>query len=172
MRIEYRWLSSLLVGSLALIGPFASTARAQVPIHGFTGTIALPWNVDQFYTGVNKGLSEASDGIERLTRSRPPDHREAPTLENLRPGMPVVVLYTVKGIQASSDQLNEGRVTSVDRRNGRIAVQFPDGSTKALRVSQHDARHENHMQSHSRVVVYYTDESGRRVANYFKQADQ
>jgi hypothetical protein len=172
---DIRWLGRLLVGSLALIGTLTSTARAQdvqmiPPINGLTGSIGLQWNVDRFYTVLNKGIEETGEGIRHLTPGTHGPDRGIPTLENLHPGMPVVVLYTVKGISAAApNQVNEGTVANVDRSRKRITVRFTDGSTEALRVSQHDKHSEEHAQSHSRVLVTYADESGRRVTSYFKQ---
>jgi hypothetical protein len=181
MRPGY-WFAPLLVGLLAT-APFASSADAQTPMHevpinNFTGKIALDWNVDQFYSGVNDLLGATSDGIERMTGRKNPKAHESAPLDDLRPGMPVVVHYTVKGILASADDTdgiapdrskhNEGTVAAVDRNKDRVTIRFADGGTETLRRAHHVAESDEH----SRVIVSYSDEAGRRTARVFKPAER
>ncbi len=177
MKILQRyWLGPLFLGALAFAAPPA--ARAQIfvpPNNGFNATIALPSTIDAFWTGVNEGLEKAGDGLDDLAGTKGPKVRKGlGSLDSLRPGTPVAVQYTVKGIQASADQtaqieptalnLNEGTVTKVDRDNGRVTIKYANGTTETLRSDNTFTRHS------SRVVVYYADQSGRRVAHFFKPA--
>lgn len=167
-------------GVLLTLGVFVLTplpaAAGQVPIHGLTGTIALPENVEKFYSGVNKLTVRTSDGVDQLVhgRTRAKVHGDAPaSLDSFQPGTPVLVHYTVNGIQASggeaqrladSSSVNDAIVTKVDRSEKRIAVRFADGTTENLRLT-HSA---GHSASRSRVVVYHSDAGGRTIAHYFK----
>ena len=151
----------------------------QIPIHGVTGTIALPDTVDKFYSEVNKALAKTSDGIRQIGRKKNTTKvdGEAASLDSLQPGTAVVVRYTVKGIQTSADpidaigrnrvSLDEGIVTKVDRHRNQITVHLADGTTETLRLARNDAGNSNARQS--RIIVSYADVSGHNVAQYFKR---
>ena len=156
------WLGSLL-GLLV----FASIAAAQspiyVPIGGFTGTISPAINVDEFYDGANKILEKVGDGLDN-GRKAPSRVDDDGVLEHMRPGTAVAVSYLVNGIQSSGESgLNEGVITSVDRRKEEIAIRYTNGETDLLRLTEHP--------SHAgRVIVYYPDASGQKIPYYFKPA--
>ena len=146
------------------------------PNNGFNATIVLPSTINAFYTGLNKGLDKAGDGLDHLTGGSKDTkvHGGKRALDGLQPGTAVVVRYTVKGIQASADEtdqtgptgmkVNEGTVTRVDRSDRRVTIKFADGSTDTLRAAG-----ETEADS-SRVIVIHPDESGQRIATYFKPA--
>lgn len=165
------WLGSLLCGALTLpASALAGQSPAQVPIHGVTGTIATPESVDRFYDGVNKTLVKTGEGIDHLRgATKAKADGEAASLDGLRPGTPVVVHYSVKGIQTSADanedgsSVNEGIITNVDRSSKRITIRFAGGSTETLRLTRSTS-------GGGRVIVYYPDQAGQRVAHYFKPA--
>jgi len=169
--LQRYWVSPLFVGAFALAAP--PTARAQIfipPNNGFNATIVLPSTIDAFYTGLNEGLEKAGDGIDYLHRGRSGVREGAGSLKSLRPGIPVAVQYTVKGIAAggpsqggqAGSNVNEGTVTKVDRDNRKVTIKFANGSTETLRSDNTATRHS------SRVIVFYADESGRQVAHFFK----
>ena len=61
-------LGLISIGLAALIVPLAATpGDAQVRVHGLTRTLALPESMDKFYSGVEKGLVAAGDGVDWLT---------------------------------------------------------------------------------------------------------
>jgi hypothetical protein len=160
------WLGSLL--GLLLFAPMAA---AQDPLHppieGFTGVIGLPWNIDKFYSDVNKGLEALGDGLDGLGGRHTPSKVDADgVLERMRPGTAVAVGYMVKGVQASADatKLNEGIITSIDRRKDAITVRYTNGDTDSLRLTEHPSRS-------GRVIVYYPDASGQKIPYYFKPAN-
>jgi len=152
------WLTSVVVGLLLPLPLHAGQGVTQVPIHGFTGTIATPESVDRFYTDLNKGLEKTGDAFDRVSPKHPRVDSDDASLESLRPGTPVAVRYTVKGL-ATSD--TEGVVTSVDRSRKQITLRSADGETQTLRVSTHPTHG-------GRVIVFYPDESGRNAPHYFK----
>lgn len=176
MKILQRyWLGPLFVGVSALAMPPTATAQIFVPPNnGFNATIALPSTIDAFWTGVNEGLEKAGDGLDDLAGAKGTKVRKGMgSLDSLQPGMPVAVQYTVKGIQASADasgqisqgsNVNEGTVTRVDRDNRKVTIKYANGSTETLRS---DNRFTGHS---SRVIVFFADQSGRRVAHFFKPA--
>jgi len=156
-----------------------SIAAAQLPpIPGVTGTIALPANVEQFYSDLNRILVYTVDGIDRAVGGSETKARgESASLDSLRPGTPVVVQYTVKGIPTSAYELrqtesggatpNEGIVTSIDKK--RVTIRFPDGATQTLRYTTRATKwSENDVRHGDRVVVYSSDEFGRTKTHYFK----
>jgi hypothetical protein len=169
------WLGSLLCGALTLpAAALAGQGPAQVPIHGVTGTIATPESIDRFYDSVNRTLVKTGEGIDHLRgATKAKADGEAASLDGLRPGTPVVVHYSVKGIQTSADandaverngsSVNEGIVTNVDRSSQRITVRFAGGATETLRFTRD-------VSGKGRVIVYYADRLGRRTAHYFKPA--
>jgi hypothetical protein len=173
------WLCPLFVGLVTLTAP--RTTAAQAPINGFNATIALPSSVDKFYSDVHTVLVKTSDGVEHrvhVTKGTTA-HGGPASLDSLKPGTAVAVHYTVKGIQASADEIdligpeglrvNEGTVTNVDRARKRITIAFSNGTRETLRLRQHVAEEsDEHAPKSSRVIVYYPDESGQRVAHYFK----
>jgi hypothetical protein len=171
------WVPGVFLGVLTLASPQTAGAQIMVPPNnGFNATIVLPSTVDAFYTGLNKGLDKAGDGLDHLTGgSKDTKVRSGKrALDGLQPGTSVVVRYTVKGIQASADEtdqagptglnVNEGVVTRVDRGDRRVTIKFADGSTDTLRAADQTES------DSSRVIVIHPDESGRRVATYFKPA--
>jgi hypothetical protein len=123
---------------------------------------------------LNEGLEKAGDGIDALTSDPRTGHKGVGSFDSLQPGTSVAVQYVVKGIQASADQtaqvssdplnINEGTVTRVDRDRKRITIRFANGTTEALQSDNSFTPHS------SRVKVSYLNQSGQRVARFFKPA--
>jgi hypothetical protein len=106
-------------------------------------------------------------------------------LAGLQEGNMVVVHYTVSGDQALAQEIDrfgdeglkitEGRVTHIDRRRKEITITFDSGKTETLRMTERAAAdsatgvNDTGLDA-SKVVVYYSDESGRKVAHYFRRA--
>jgi hypothetical protein len=68
----------------------------------------------------------------------------------------------------------EGVVTHVDRAGRKISIRLEDGSTQTLRLTERAARDvgkdvDRAAADTTRVVVYYADDAGQRVAHYFKR---
>ncbi len=177
MNIQQRfWLGPLILGAMTIATPPAGAQILVPPNNGFNATIALPSTIDAFWTGVNEGLDKAGDGLNHLAGAKGPrTGKGTGSLDSLRPGTPVAVQYMVKGVEASADAAdqigqngaaaNEGVVMKVDRGKKEITIKFADGQTQTLES-------ENSVTTHSsRAIVYYRDESGRKVAHYFKPAD-
>ena len=155
------------------------------------GTVALEGTMKTFYKGLNAIVVTTIDGVEhtyhfaeRLIvhggKNPGPD-----ALEGLREGRMVVIHYTVEGGRQSASEIDivgdeglkttEGRVVRVDRGRKEITVRFDDGRTEVLRLTDRAAAEagedlEKAAGQTARVVVYYEDEHGRKVAHYFKRA--
>jgi hypothetical protein len=167
MRIQqYIPLGLLLGGLLAIAPPVAAQStstgvgRAYVPIQGHTGIIQEPINTAEMYQGL--------EGIARVLGLAGVQNRKIYRMEavkNMERGMPVVVHYEVDDNQTASAQ---GRVTSIDRAHGRIAVQYDDGRIDSLRVTQHDATPSLNVKGR-RVVVYSSTKAGQPMVQYFKR---
>jgi hypothetical protein len=160
--MQRHWLVGLFLGIGALT---SGSVAAQTPIHGFNRTIALPANVDRFYSDVNKLLVWA-DGFIGGPETEV-DNESAP-LETLEAGTPVVVHYTVAGVPASPrDAANRGIVTAV--RGKDVTIRMAGGATKTLRyTSDGPERSDSGVRHGDRVVVYSLDDSGRGTVRYFK----
>ena len=173
----------LLVAVLLLGGPAIGAAQQPPPIAGVTGTVALEGTVDKAYAGANAIVVKAADGIEHLFHftKRTVVHGAAATDEafnGLEAGTRVVVHYAVEagGTTAvevdriGDDGMREmrGVVTRVDRGAKRLSIGLADGSNETLQLSECAARDVGQdVGDAATVVVYYTDEGGRKLAHYF-----
>ena len=166
MRIQQYIPFGLLLGGLLAIAPPVSAqststgvGRAYVPIQGHTGIIQEQINTAEMYQGL--------DGIARILGLAGTQNRKIYRMEAVKymeRGMPVVVHYEENDQTASA----QGRVTSIDRAHGRIAVQYDNGQIDSLRVTQHDATPSLNVKGR-RVVVYSSTKSGQPMVQYFKR---
>ena len=157
----------LVLGSLLIVAaPSAAQDPLHPPIEGLTGVIGLTWNINKFYSDINKTLEVIGDGLDSGGRRTPSKVDDDGVLERMRPGTAVAVGYMVKGVQASADatKLNEGVITSIDRRKDAITIRYTNGETDSLRLTEHPSRS-------GRVIVYYPDASGQKIPYYFKPAN-
>jgi len=141
--------------------------------------MALPANVDKIYDGVNTIVVTTTDGVHHAIHPTPDAKiHGAQALASLSRGTPVVVHYTTAGGEKISDEIDvlgstglkytEGTVTAVDRVRKTITVKYTGGTIETLKLTHHAAE-ENGTLKGNRVAVYYSDESGRKVAHYFKR---
>jgi hypothetical protein len=180
--------TSLVVASLLIV---SVSARAQIPLPsdkpGVIGTIGLDGTVDKFYSVTHGAVVKTADGMRHLIHlsGRTVVHGAESTGDDvfggLEEGSHVVVHYVVEGdkkaaleidrIGDSGLSLLDGRVQQVDRAAKTLAIQLADGSTVTLRLTDRAARHVGQEIGRTdRVIVYYADEGGERVAHYFKKA--
>jgi hypothetical protein len=164
------------LASAAVIG----AAAQHVPIHGVTGTWALPGNVDKIYDGVNTLVVSTTGGTKHVMKVTKDTkvHGGSEALESLQHGTPVVVHYTAKDGQETIDEIdelgsgglknNDATVTAVDRIHRTITVRYAGGQSERLRLTRH-AVAEGVPLKGNRVVVYYQNEAGENVAHYFKK---
>jgi hypothetical protein len=90
------------------------------------------------------------------------------------------------GVQTSTDrrrrnlgdeglQITEGVVTSIDRGRKEITIRFANGQSETLQMTSRAAAESVGILDGSGdvsagIIVYYADESGRKVAHHFKRA--
>jgi hypothetical protein len=186
MRIQHHIPLGLFLGGL--LSMIASPAAAQttatgvglpyVWIHEHTGIIQEPINTAQTYDGVNRIAEKL--GLKGRGSSAKAYRIEA--LDILDHGTPVVVHSALKDDDAQAAGTNQsgpgdlmsakGRVTSIDRVHGNIAVQYNDGRIDRLRLMtpRSAAAQAGTLQAKGRrVIVYSSNKSGQQVAQYFKR---
>jgi hypothetical protein len=106
------------------------------------------------------------------------------SLSDLKPGTTVVVHYTtdaggavareIDRVGADGLRVTEGMVTKIDRGKKEITIRYDSGKTETLRLTERAAEDagqdlRNPPPGTTRIVVYYSDEAGRKVVHYFKQ---
>ena len=180
---------TVMAGGLLLVGAIAS-ASPQPPIEAPMGTIpVVEGTVVTVSEGARTVVVKTVDGIKHLFHlsERTAVHgAEAGdrALRGLDEGSSVVVHYTQEGdkkiahevdrIAGDGLQAIEGVVTKVDRRRQTISVQLVDGSRETLRLTERAAAGagkdiDGAAAGTAKVIVYFTDEAGQRVAHYFKR---
>lgn len=179
-----------LVVASVLIAPVL--APAQVPLPGVTpavtGTIGLDGTVDKFYSVTHSAMVKTADGVRHLVHLNRHTlvHGAASTADDafrgLAEGSRVVVHYVVEGDRKTALEIDrvgdggltlvEGTVQHIDRAAKTLAIQLADDSTVTLRVTDRVADHVGRdIGRTDRVIVYYADEDGERVAHYFRRAN-
>jgi hypothetical protein len=186
MRIQHQIPLGLLLGGLLsmIASPVAAQTTATgvglpyIWIHGHTGIIQEPINTTQTYDGANRIAEKL--GLKGRGSSAKAYRIEA--LDILDHGTPVVVHSALKDDDAQAAGTNQsgpgdlmsakGRVTSIDRVHGNIAVRYNDGRIDRLRLmTPHSAAAQaGTLQAKGRrVIVYSSNKSGQQVAQYFKR---
>ena len=174
--------------SLIALAVMLYAAQAPPPIPGTTGTLALEGSVDKVYAGAHSALVTAGDGVKHLIHFTDRtvvhgDHDPNAPLDSLKEGSRVVVHYTMDGTRKAAvevDRIGEGGlaeakgvVTRIDRQAQRLSIRLADGTTETLQLSERAARDVGRglegEADGAKVVVYYTDEAGNKIAHYFKQ---
>lgn len=156
------------VAIVGIIGAGGATAAQQPPpIHGVTGTIATETSIDETTAGGQKILGK----IKRLFHV---NGKTVPTgnaageeaLSGLKKGTRVVVHYAPEGQKQMA-----GSVTAVNPGDRTISVRLADDSHQTLRLSDRAAADVKDVDpagdSGASVIVYYRNEAGQRVAQYF-----
>jgi hypothetical protein len=107
------------------------------------------------------------------------------TFHGLKEGSQVVVHYTAEGSEETADEVDnigkdglkvsEGTVTQINRGAKTLAVKTADGSEQTYRLTDNAARDAGQdisagVGKSTKVTVYYTEQSGHKVAHFFKKA--
>jgi hypothetical protein len=106
-------------------------------------------------------------------------------LEEMQEGTTVVIHQQLGGSQPVAEEIDvigdqglkttEGVVTHINRRKNEITIRYANGKTETLQMTRMAAAEsdtgidESGEEASSRVVIYYSDEAGRKVAHYFKK---
>ena len=187
MRIQHQIPLGLFLGGLlsmiappvAAQGTATGVGRSNIAIQGHTGIIQEPINTAQTYDGVNRIAEKL--GLKGRGSSAKDYRIEA--LDIIDHGTPVVVHSAVtderrsgsrrdRSVRARRLDEHQGRVTSIDRVHGNIAVQYNDGRIDRLRLMtpRSAAAQAGTLEAKGRrVIVYSSNKSGQQVAQYFKR---
>lgn len=171
----------------ALIPSTLVHAQSRPPLQE---PIALEGTMNQFYRAANVVVVTTLDGMEHVyhfTKDLIVHGGKKPgvdALEGLREGTTVVV-HQSTGESASVDEIDvlgdeglkstEGMVTRIDRRKNEITIRYNNGKTETLQMTtraaaESDAGIDETSQEASTIVIYYSDEAGRKIAHYLKKS--
>ena len=174
-------------GVVLLALPALHAGQESPPV---TGTVALEGTVDQTYKAANAVIVKTVDGVRHLfhltgtTAVHGSESAGAEAFRSLKAGSKVVVHYTAGAGEQTALEVDrvddkglktmQGVVTRVDRAGRKISIRLADGSTQTLRLTERAAIDAGNDVDRAavdatRVVVYYADEAGQRVAHYFKR---
>jgi hypothetical protein len=178
----------LLISSVALgIAPALSAQTTLPPIHGVTGVIATDATIKDEHKAGNKIVVTTEDGVEHVYSAAKDllvHGGKDGVLADLKPGTTVVVHYTadeggesaheIDRVAGNGLQTTEGIVTDINRGKKEITIRYDNGTTEKLKLTDRaavDAGQDFKDQAvgTTRVVVYYSDEAGKKVAHYFKR---
>lgn len=181
------WALALALG-VVLSVPAPAYAQDRPPLKE---PIALEGTMTQFYKAANVVIVTTMDGVEHVyhfTKDLIVHGGKKPgvdALEGLREGTTVVIHEGSGGPQASAAEIDllgddglkiaEGIVTRIDRRKKEITIRYNNGKTETLQMTPRaaDESAADIVEANgeaSRIVVYYSDEAGRKTAHYFKKA--
>ena len=105
-------------------------------------------------------------------------------LDGLREGTTVVVHYTVVGTEQAVREIDvigneglevtEGTVTRVDQGHRQITVRYANGTTEVFQLTERATAEaaqaaDQRAPAGTKVVIYYSDESGQKVAHSFRR---
>jgi hypothetical protein len=144
----------------------------------------------KFYRAANTVIVATIDGVEHVYHFTKDlvvhggKGAGVDALTGLQEGTTVVVHYTVTDNDASAAEIDrvgdeglritEGIVTHVDRRRKQITIRFDNGTTETLGLTDRAAAEagpelERAEAGTTKIVVYYRDEAGQKVAHFFKK---
>jgi hypothetical protein len=172
--------------TVAVIGiADAGAGQQPPPIQGVTGTIATETSIQET-SEAGHGIFSKAARLLHLKRRNAVESGNAAgdeTLSALKKGSAVVVHYTTEGENLTAQEIErladaglkqmEAVVTAVNRSDLTIAIRLADGTQQTLRLSDRAAADVGTgvdragAAQTARVIVYFKDERGRRVAHYF-----
>jgi hypothetical protein len=187
-RLVTKALALTPLGGLVLGASISATAQSPLPIQGVTGTIATEGTVKDVHEAGNTVIVGTVDGVEHVfhyTKDLLVHGGKGPNaLRGLKAGSTVVVHYTVEGSSEAAHEIDrlgdeglkstEGVVMQVDRGRKQIVIKLGDGKTETLRLTDRAAEDAGKdvgrpTKDASQVIVYYSDEGGRKVAHFFRK---
>jgi hypothetical protein len=145
----------------------------------------------KFYAALNVIVVTTVDGVEHVIHFTKDllvhggKGKGVDALQGLQEGRAVVVHYTQIGADATAQEIDliggdqglkttEGVLVRVDRKRQQITIKFANGSTETLQLTKQAAADagkdlDTAAPDSTRVVIYYSDEAGNKVAHYFKR---
>ena len=174
----------VFIGFFALGAAAALDAQQPPAIHGVTGTIATDATIKDENKAANKIVVKTEDGVEHVfAGAKDLLLHGGKDLADLKPGTTVVVHYTTESTGESAREIDrvganglsvtEGMVTKIDRGKKEIQIRYDNGKIEKLALTARaavdgDLDFRNVPAGTTRVVVYYSEDSGRKVAHYFR----
>ena len=193
LRLQTRGLLRWPTAAVALVMlAAASTAAAQSP-PPVQGTIALEGTMKKFYRAANVVVVATMDGVEHVYHFAKDlvvhggKGSGVDALEGLREGSTIVVHYTVQGAEEAAREVDviggdglevtEGLVTHVDRGRKQVTVRYDNGKTEIFQLTERAAAEttqtvDQAASGGTKVLIYYADEHGQRVAHFFRRVQQ
>jgi len=176
-------VACLLLTSVILAGQSPPPTR---------GTMALEGTTDKVYAALRVVIVRTRDGVEHMihfTRDLVLHGGKGPGVDafvGLEEGTTVVVHYTVTNAEETALEIDrvgdtglrttEGVVADIDRRGRRITIKYANGQQEVMQLTPTVAAEAwrgldevSGARDATKVVVYYTDEAGQKVAHYFKK---
>jgi Cu/Ag efflux protein CusF len=111
-------------------------------------------------------------------------HKTGEALHGLKEGSEVAVHYSTKGAEKTANEIDdigehglkttEGTVKSFDRGAKTVTLKTADGAEETYRLADRAARDTGKeisegAETSGKVTVYYSEETGHKVAHFFKR---
>jgi hypothetical protein len=168
----------LQVVGMVVLG-IASAHAQGPPIHGLTGTIATEATIKDEQKAANKIVVTTEDGVEHIYDAAKGlvVHGGKNPLSDLTPGTTVIVHYTADNAAQEIDRVGagglgttEGIATKIDRGKKEITIRYDSGEIEKLKLTDRAAADVGQsIGPDTRIVVYYSDETGGKITHYFKK---
>lgn len=159
--------SAAVIALISLFGAAVARAEQQPPpIHGVTGTIATETSIKETDAGGNKVLAKLGRLFGLKRSDVPGDAAAAEALSGLKKGTRVVLHYAApdQNVAAGEDSKQlEGEVVAVNLADRTLSLVLADGTRQTLRLSDPGET------DVARIIVYYKDRPGQRIARSFKR---
>ncbi len=158
-------LAALLAVNVVWVAEAA--AQQPPPIQGVTGTIATETSIDETTAAGHGILAKVRRVLHLNGRSTVPsgDAAGEEALSGLKKGTRVVVSDAAKSVKEVA-----GSVVALNLADRTISVRLSDDSIQTLRLSDEAAADADTVSdAGAKVIVYYRNESGQRVAKHFKK---
>jgi hypothetical protein len=176
------------LGGFLLVGSVMLSAQSPPPVQG---TMALEGTTDKVYAALHVLIIKTMDGVEHMIHYAKDlvvhGGKASGTdgLEGLEKGSSVVVHYTIADSEETAQEVDrvggaglkttEGTVVRIDRRHMRITISYANGRQETLRLTERAAgealrelEEASGLGGATKVIVYYSEEAGHKVAHYFK----
>jgi hypothetical protein len=179
-----------IVALLIVLMPRPCTVLRAQTTPPVQGTVATEGTIKTFYKALNTVVVTTADGVEHayhFTKDLVVHGGKGTgvdALAGLREGSTVVVHHSAQGGQESAAEIDrvgdeglkitEGTVIDINRSKKQITIRYSNGKTDTLRLTdraatESDADLANAEKDASKIVVYYTEEGGQKVAHVFKK---
>jgi hypothetical protein len=177
----------VLAASVVVVGQ--TQTPPPPPVKGVQGNATLEGTTDKIYAGAQYVIIKTVDGVEHIIHYTKDllvhggKGSGVDALQGLDQGTTVVVHYTTANDQATAQEIDrlgdeglkitEGVVARVDRTHKQITIKYANGKSEKLQLTDRAAAESgsdlDQASGATKVVVYYSDEAGRKVAHYFKR---